>query len=76
MIFVQKNINSIRNKFEQLTYVVNNKIDFLMVSETKLDDTFPTSQLLMQGYSTPFGKDRTSKGGAYFYTSEKISLAK
>ena len=47
-----------------------------MVSETKLDDTFPTSQLLMQGYSTPFGKDRTSKGGAYFYTSEKISLAK
>ena len=25
-----------------------------MVSETKLDDTFPTSQFLMQGYSTLF----------------------
>ena len=34
-----------------------------MVSETKLDDTFPTSQFLMQGYSTPFRKNRTSKGG-------------
>ena len=28
-----------------------------MLSETKLDDTFPTSQFLMQGYSTPFRKD-------------------
>ena len=32
-----------------------------MVSEIKLDDTFPT--VFMQGYSTPFRKDRTSKGG-------------
>ena len=34
-----------------------------MVYETKLDDTFLTSQFLMQGYSSPFRKDRTSKGG-------------
>ena len=34
-----------------------------MVSETKPYDTFPTSQFLMQGYSTPFRTDRTSKGG-------------
>ena len=34
-----------------------------MVSEIKLDDTFPTSQFLMQGYSIPFRKDRISKGG-------------
>ena len=47
-----------------------------MVSETKLDDTFPTSELLMQGFSTPFRNDRTTKGVTYFYTSEKISLAK
>ena len=43
-IFQQVNINSTRNKFEQLTYIVNNKINILMVSETKLDDMFPTSQ--------------------------------
>ena len=63
IIFGQININSIRNKFAQLIYIVTNEIDILMVSETKLDDTFPTSQFLMQGYSTPFRKDRTSKGG-------------
>ena len=43
------NINSIRNKLEQLTYIVNNEIDVLMVSESKLDDMFPTSQLSVQG---------------------------
>ena len=53
----QININSIRNKSEQLIYIVNNEIDILMVSETTLDDTFPTLQYLMQGYSTPFRKD-------------------
>ena len=46
-IFGQINVNLIRNKFEQLIYIVNNKINVLMVSETKLDDTFPTSQFLM-----------------------------
>ena len=40
IIFGQININSIRNKFAQLTYIVSNEIDILMVSETKLDDTF------------------------------------
>ena len=45
-----------------------------MVSETKLDDTFPTSQFLMQGYSTPFRKDQTSKGGGILlYVREDIS---
>ena len=44
-----------------------------MVSETKLDDTFPKSQFLMQGYSTPFRNDRTSKGGGIIlYVREDI----
>ena len=43
IILGQININSIRNKFEQLIYIVNSEIDILMVSETKQDDTFPTS---------------------------------
>ena len=44
-----------------------------MVSETKLDDTFPTSQFLMQGCSTPFRNDQTSKsGGILLYVREDI----
>ena len=34
------NINSIRNKFESLLKYVGNNLDILMVSETKIDDTF------------------------------------
>ena len=34
-----------------------------MVSETKLDDTSPESQLLTEGFSKPFRLDRTAKGG-------------
>ena len=35
------NINSIRNKFEMLFTMVKDNIDILMVSETKLDSSFP-----------------------------------
>ena len=34
-----------------------------MVSETKIDDTFPESQFLIEGFSTPYRLDRTAKGG-------------
>ena len=34
-----------------------------MVSETKIDDTFPQSQFLMEGFSKPYRLDRTGKGG-------------
>ena len=35
------NINSIRNKFEPLVSFINNNLDIVMISETKIDDTFP-----------------------------------
>ena len=34
-----------------------------MISETKIDDSFPKSQFLMEGYSTPFRLDRNAHGG-------------
>ena len=34
-----------------------------MVSETKIDDTFPLAQFCVEGYSTPYRFDRTCKGG-------------
>ena len=38
IIFDEININSIKNTFKHLIYIINNEIDILMVSETKLDD--------------------------------------
>ena len=41
IIFGQININSIRNKFDLLMNNIKNKIDIFMVSETKIDNSFP-----------------------------------
>ena len=58
------NINSIRNKFELLSFLIGGKVDILLISETKIDSTFPTSQFLMNGYSNIYRLDRNDKGGA------------
>ena len=48
-ILGQLNINSIKNKFSFLAYQTGNNLDVLLISETKLDDTFPTVQFLLKG---------------------------
>ena len=57
------NINSIRNKFELLSFLIDGKVDIFLISETKIDGTFPTSQFLMSGYSNVYRLDRNNKGG-------------
>ena len=56
-------INSVRNKLESLVRIAGNNLDILMVSETKINDTFPESQFLIEDFSKPFRLDRTAKGG-------------
>ena len=63
MIIGQLNINSLRNEFESLVQHVSGNIDILVVSETKLDNSFPVSQFLMDGYSPPFRLDHDNNGG-------------
>ena len=41
----QLNINSLRNKFDFLSSKITKYIGIALVSETKLDDSFPTAQL-------------------------------
>ena len=43
--------------------MVTEEIDILMITETKLDDSFPASQFLIQGFCTPFRLDRNENGG-------------
>ena len=57
------NINSLANKFDQLTTVINDNIDILVLVETKLDDTFPESQFFINGFSKPYRIDRNRNGG-------------
>ena len=73
LIIAYLNINSIRNKFEQLELLVSKNIDILIVAETKLDDTFPTGQFLLPGFKVPFRLDRNKNGGGILaYIREEV----
>ena len=73
LIFALLNINSIRNKFELPSEQVKGYVDVLMISETKIDDSFPVGQFLIEGFCTPYRLDRNSKGGGILlYVREDI----
>ena len=57
------NINTIRNKFELLSKQVIGNVDVLMISETKINDSFPIGNFLIHGFSQPYRLDYDSKGG-------------
>ena len=38
-------------------------LDILIISETKLDESFPVSQFLIPGFENPIRLDRSSSGG-------------
>ena len=73
LILAHLNINSIRNKFDQLVNGIKGNIDVLMISETKLDDSFPSMQFLIEGYGSSYRLDRNSRGGGILvYVREDI----
>ena len=57
------NVHSIRNKFEMVSMSVAQYVDILVLSETKLDSTFPSIQFLINGFSVPHRLDRNSGCG-------------
>ena len=63
LVLAHLNINFIYQKFEALKSLVQNKIDVLMISETKIDESFPSHEFEIEGFSTPFRLDRNFHGG-------------
>ena len=57
------NINSISSKFGSLTSLIKDTIDLLLITESKLDDTFPSDQFKIEGFSRPIRLDRNRNGG-------------
>ena len=53
--------------------MVTKNIDILLISETKIDDSFPTAQFSMAGFSIPYRRNRTKFGGGILlYVREDI----
>ena len=76
LILAHLNINSIRNKFDQLVNGIKGNTDVLMISKTKLDDSFPSMQFLIEGCGPPYRLDRNSHGGGILYMCVKTFRAK
>ena len=73
LIVAHLNANSLRNKFELLISLIKDNIYILMISEAKLDQSFPTDQSMINGFSAPFRLDRNDKGGGIIlYIREDI----
>ena len=62
LIIAQLNINSLRNKFNSLLRMLHNNPDILLISETKIDSSFPTAQFQIEGYTT-YMLYRNANGG-------------
>ena len=72
LIIARLNINFIYQKFEALKSLVHDKIDVLMISETKLDDSFPLQQFVIEGFSSPFRLDRNWWGHHYLCSTGPV----
>ena len=73
-----KNLNKLiiaHLKFELLKEQIQDNIDILMISETKIDASFLIGQFLLNGYRTPFRLDRNAHGGGILlYVREDLPL--
>ena len=51
LIIAQLHINSLRYKFDSLVEILRSNVDILLISETKIDSSFPTAQFKIEGYT-------------------------
>ena len=70
------NVNSERNKFEALEFVIKDKFEVLLVSESKLDSSFSGAQFKIPGYRI-FQQDEDKYGSdLMFYIDQNIPFKK
>ena len=57
------NINSLVSKLDEFKLVVKGVFGILIITERMLDNTFPTSQFYIEGFSMPYTLERNRNGG-------------
>ena len=73
ILIAHLNINFLRNKFEILVTSIAVNLDILMISEVKLNESFPVSQFLTPVFENPIRLGQSSSGGGIIlYITEGI----
>ena len=66
-------MNSLRNRFDSLTGQITGNVDILMVSVTKLDESFPIDQFTIEDFGALCKVDRNANGaGIILFVWEDI----
>ena len=73
LVIGQININSLRNKFEDLKSQIIENLDILVITETKLDETFPQGQFAINGFSSYRLDSNSNGGGVMIYVREDLA---
>ena len=58
IVLAHLNLNSLRNKFDAIAEQVSGNADVLVLSETKIDESFSEGQFKIPGFCTSFRLDR------------------
>ena len=79
IVLAHLNIDSLRNKLDLLADQIKGNVDVLAISETKLDDSFPTEQFKITGYASAFRLHQNQNSGciSFFFIRRypiKISI--
>ena len=70
LFFGHLNVNSICNNFVSIQELIKSTFDIFLISETKIDDSFPNAQFKIEGYKS-FRENRDAFGGELlFYVNE------
>ena len=74
LIFSTLRVNSTSNKLDDIRITIANFADILIITESKLDQSFPESQFFLSiCFSKSFRKDRNRHGGRLLmYIKEDI----
>ena len=63
IIFLYLNINSVRSKFKNISSLISENVDILIVAKTKLESSFPTTQFVIPDFRHPFRLDIKRRSG-------------
>ena len=76
LIIGNLNINSLPNKFKDLKILVKGKVNIIVITESKLDYTFPDSSFCISGYNKAFRKTEIEMAGEFSFLLGMIYRAK
>ena len=71
------NINSLRNKIIDVREVIGKlSLDYFVINETKLDESFPSAQFIISNYAIRNRRDRDKNGGGLIEIVRKDFITK